>query len=204
MTKIKICGLSRPVDIDYVNQQRPDFMGFVFAPKSRRYVNFERAAALRARLIPEIKAVGVFVNALLDDVVGLVERGTIDWVQLHGSEDEAYIAELRKRVQATIVQAFKVTSADDVARAKASTADYILLDNGAGGTGQTFDWSVVANVGRPFFLAGGLGPENVAEAVTRLRPWSVDLSSGVETDGVKDFVKICDVISRVRSTDEQL
>ena len=198
MTKIKICGITRDEDVDYVNLLRPDYIGFVFASKSRRRVSFERAAALRAKLRSEIPSVGVFVDSPLDDVVQLVEHKTIDVVQLHGAEDEAYIETLKDRVDVPLIQAFRATSTDDLARAKTSLADFVLLDNGAGGTGKTFDWKIARSFTRPFFLAGGLNPSNIIQAIELLNPYAVDVSSGVEVDGRKSFEKIRDVVFQVR------
>ncbi len=199
MTKIKICGITREEDVDYVNALRPDFIGFVFASKSRRFVSSERAATLRAKLRPEIFSVGVFVDSPLNSVVQLVELKIIDAVQLHGDEDEAYIETLRDRVDVPLIQAFRVTSPNDLVKAKASLADFVLLDNGAGGTGKTFDWRIVQDFTRPFFLAGGLNRNNIVQAVELLNPFAVDVSSGVEVDGRKDFEKIREVVFQVRN-----
>ena len=199
MTKIKICGITREEDVDYVNTLRPDFIGFVFASKSRRFVSSERAATLRAKLRPEIFSVGVFVDSPLNSVVQLVELKIIDAVQLHGDEDEAYIETLRDRVDVPLIQAFRVTSPNDLVKAKASLADFVLLDNGAGGTGKTFDWRIVQDFTRPFFLAGGLNRNNIVQAVELLNPFAVDVSSGVEVDGRKDFEKIREVVFQVRN-----
>ena len=199
MSKIKICGLSRPCDIDYVNEAKPDFCGFIIGvPKSRRNVTPETVRKLVKGLCPEVQPVGVFVNAPISEIVALVSDGTLQYVQLHGQEDEAYLAELRREVNVPVIQAFKVTGPEDVRRAERSTADYILLDNGAGGTGKTFDWSNLRGITRPYILAGGLGPENLAQAVKELMPWGTDLSSGVETDGVKDREKILAAVRAVR------
>lgn len=197
MIKIKLCGLSRPCDIEAANRLKPEYIGFVFAPNSRRYITPERAAELRALLAPGIQAVGVFVNAPPETVAGLLERGIIDLAQLHGTEDEAYLSRLRERTDKPVIQAFRVRSEEDCLAARKSSADYILLDSGAG-TGKAFDWSLIRELGRPYFLAGGLGPENVAASVRRLRPYAVDVSSGIETDGKKDQQKMADFVSAVR------
>ncbi|MDO5308064.1 MAG: phosphoribosylanthranilate isomerase [Planctomycetia bacterium] len=201
MAKVKICGLSRSEDIEFVNQTKPDYIGFVFAPKSRRYVTPEKALRLRHSLSDGIAPVGVFVNAEIDLIVELVERNVISYVQLHGVEDQCYVDALRSRATAPVIQAFRVDSAEDVQRAMQSYADYILFDNGSGGTGQTFDWSVTIDSKRPFFLAGGLDTSNLEEALKRFCPFAVDLSSGVETNGVKDFQKIQKVVDIVRRFD---
>lgn len=201
-SRIKICGLSRPCDIDYVNASKPDYIGFVFA-KSKRQVSPWQAAELKRRLNPDIRAVGVFVNEEPERIAGLVRDGIIDWVQLHGQEDEAYIDSLRKLLARTgnacpIIKAFSIKTPEDVKNACKSSADYILLDQGAGGTGKTFDWHVIGEIGRPFFLAGGLGPDNV-EAAIQTGAFALDLSSGVETDGFKNAEKIELCVRKVRN-----
>ena len=188
MTKVKLCGLSRESDIAAVNKLKPDLVGFVFAKKSKRYVSPEQAAALKSLLAPGILAAGVFVNEPVEAVAELLDHGVIDVAQLHGSEDDAYIARLRALTGKPIFRAFKVKSA---------TADLVLLDSGAG-TGKTFDWSLVQSVQRPYFLAGGLDPDNVADAISALHPYGVDVSSGIETDGVKDESKMAAFVAAAR------
>ena len=198
MTKIKLCGLSRMADIEAVNALRPDYIGFVFAKKSRRYVSPEQAAELKAALLPDILAIGVFVNEPTENILHLLESDAIDCAQLHGSESFDDVLALKQRTEKTVVQAFRVVTGEDVLRAIQSPADYILLDNGAGGTGEAFDWSLVTNVRRAFFLAGGLSADNVKDALTRCQPFAVDASSGLETDGVKDRAKMAAFVSAVR------
>ena len=205
MTKIKICGLSRPQDIDYVNEAVPDFCGFIIGvPGSRRNVSPETVRALRKELNPKICPVGVFVNADPKDIVSLVRDGTISMVQLHGQEDESYIAALRREITAPIAKAFSVRSRTDLALAETSSADHILLDHGSGGTGETFDWSLLTALSRSYILAGGLMPENLGAAIRTLHPWAVDLSSGVETDGKKDRDKILAAVKAARTTDMEV
>lgn len=191
MTRIKICGLSRPEDVEAVNEARPDYCGFVVNfPKSRRNVSPERLRALRAMLDGGIVPVGVFVDQPPELVADLQNAGTIAVAQLHGREDEAYVARLRELTGGKPVwKAFRVRTAADVDAARRSTADRVLLDNGTG-TGAAFDWTLVRDAGRPWILAGGLTPETIPGAVRALRPWCVDVSSGAETDGRKDRVKI--------------
>lgn len=197
MTKIKLCGLSRPCDIQAANRLRPEYIGFVFAPNSRRYVTTEQAAELSAQLAPGIQAVGVFVDAPPETVAALLNRGVIDLAQLHGTEDEAYLGRLRALTDKPVIQAFRIRSEADCLAARKSSADYVLLDSGAG-TGKAFDWSLIRELGRPYFLAGGLGPENAAASVRLLRPYAVDVSSGIETEGKKDPQKMADFVSAVR------
>ena len=197
MIKIKICGLRREQDIRYANELMPDYIGFVFLKGKMRYVTFEEAAHLRSLLDPAIPAVGVFVNEPAENVIRLLQAGTIQIAQLHGQEDEAYAEELRRAGDHCIIRAFAVRSSEDIHRAFAFPADYPLLDNGKG-TGETFDWSLFQEQEKPFFLAGGLSPENVKEAIECFHPYAVDVSSGVETDGYKDYEKMKAFMDAVR------
>ncbi len=201
MTKIKLCGLTRPEDITAANALEPDFVGFVFSPKSRRCVTAEQARALRSQLSPAIQAVGVFVDEEPERVAALLEAGIIDLAQLHGREDEGYLERLRALTEKPILQAFQIKTAKDLMRTQSSSADYILLDSGAG-TGTTFDWGLLTSVRRPYFLAGGLGPDNVAQAIRTLHPRGVDVSSGIETGGVKDFHKMAAFLAAVRKEEK--
>ena len=199
MTKIKICGLRRPEDIAYVNEAKPDFAGFIIdVPKSRRNVPREKVRELTALLSPEILPVGVFVNAPMETILSLVTDGTLKAVQLHGQESQSYLEELKKQVAVPLIRAFSIRSPEDLTEAEKSPADFVLLDNGAGGTGETFDWSLLSSFDRPFFLAGGLRLENITEAVSRFHPYALDLSSGVETDGYKDKEKIIAAVAAGR------
>lgn len=199
MTKIKLCGLSRPCDIEAANQLKPDYIGFVFAPKSKRYVSAEKAAELKALLSPEIKAVGVFVREDPETVARLLNTGIIDIAQLHGGENEEYIRRLRELTDKPVIQAFRIDGKEDIAAAQASSADLVLLDSGSGGTGTVFNWELIKHLQRPYFLAGGLGPGNVKDAVQALKPYAVDVSSGIETDGVKDRAKIEQFVAAVKA-----
>ena len=197
MTRIKMCGLRRPEDIEAAGELLPEYIGFVFFPGRKRYVAPETARALKSGLNPGIRAVGVFVDEKPETVAKLLSDGTIDMAQLHGSEDEAYLADLRKRTDKPLIRAFRVRGAEDALRAQASSADEILLDAGAG-DGKTFDWSCLRQVKRPYFLAGGLTPENAGRAVRELKPYAVDVSSGIETGGYKDINKMRAFVRAVR------
>lgn len=199
MTKIKLCGLSRPCDIEAANALMPDYIGFVFAKRSRRYVTPGQAAALKKMLRPGIAAVGVFVDEDKATVVSLLKVGVIDMAQLHGKEDDIYVREIQKICDNTVIKAFCVEGQEDIRRAQACPADYVLLDSGKGGTGTAFDWELLAGVSRPYFLAGGLDIETVGRAVERWKPYGVDVSSGIETDGRKDPVKMRAFVEAVRS-----
>ncbi len=202
MTKIKLCGLSRPCDILTANELRPDYIGFVFAPKSHRYVTPGQAAELKKRLSPGIQAVGVFVREDPRAVAALLRDGIIDIAQLHGGEDDDYIRSLRALTDKPVIQAFRIDTADDIRRAGDSSADFVLLDSGDGGTGTSFDWTLARPLERPCFLAGGLGPDTVGEAIRALHPYAVDVSSGIETDGWKDSAKMKAFVTAVRAADE--
>ncbi len=202
MTKIKLCGLSRPCDVEAANELKPEYIGFVFAPGSRRAVSLARAAELKRLLDPEIQAVGVFVNEAPEQVAALLNAGVIDLAQLHGSEREDDIGRLRRLTDRPVIKAFRVATAEDIQKAEECTADYVLLDSGSG-SGAVFDWSLVKDMKRPYFLAGGLTPENVAAAVGALDPYAVDVSSGIETDGVKDQAKMAAFIAAARTEDRQ-
>ncbi|MCM1007270.1 MAG: phosphoribosylanthranilate isomerase [Ruminococcus flavefaciens] len=199
MTKIKLCGLRRECDIEYANKLLPEYIGFIFALKSKRYVEPELALELRKKLNREILPIGVFVNEKPEVIADVVKRGIIVAVQLHGSEDNAYIARLRRLVGSSveIIKAFVVKSENDVEAANNSDADYVLLDSG-GGSGEVFDHSLIKNIDRPYFLAGGLTPENVGGVVSKLQPYAVDASSCLETDGFKDFTKMSAFVKAVR------
>lgn len=199
-TKIKICGLFRDCDIDYVNETRPDYAGFVFYPPSHRYVTEEQMERFREMLSPQIPAVGVFVNEPAEQAAKYLKEGLIRIAQLHGNEDENYIEKLRELVPGCeIWKAFRITGSKNLQEAVKSSADRILLDNGYG-TGKCFEWQLMEgqDIPRPFLLAGGLRLENIEEAVEKFHPWGVDISSGAETDKQKDLQKIKALIETVR------
>ena len=200
MTKIKLCGLSRPCDVEAANALKPDYIGFVFAPESKRYVTPRQAAELKRLLSPEIAAAGVFVGEAPETVAELLNSGVIDAAQLHGDENGDYIRHLRQLTDRPVIRAFRIRTARDADMAESSPADYVLLDSGAG-TGNVFDWQWADRIRRPFFLAGGLNAENVESAVKLLRPFAVDVSSGIETDGRKDRGKMAAFVAAVRRAD---
>ena len=199
MTKIKFCGLKRKADIEAANALKPDYIGFVFAKDSRRYISPENAAVLKSQLSSEISAVGVFVNERPEYIASLLDDGLIDLAQLHGDEDEAYIDRLKGLTGKPLIKAFRISSASEAVKASASSADMILLDSGTG-SGRTFNWQLIKEIRRPYFLAGGLDPVNAGDAVRLLDPWAVDVSSGIETDGLKDIKKMAAFAAAVRKT----
>lgn len=201
MAKIKMCGLCRPCDIRAANEIKPEYIGFVFSPGSRRYVTYGQALELKALLEPDIQAVGVFVNENPETVADLLAQGVIDIAQLHGREGESYIRKLRTLTDRPVIKAFCIKNKYDAAQAQRSTADYILLDSGAG-TGTVFDWKLIQDIQRPYFLAGGLSPDNVGEAVRYLQPYALDVSSGIETGGRKDKIKMAAFAAAVRKEEK--
>lgn len=202
MTQIKLCGLSRPCDIEDANELKPEYIGFVFDPKSRRYVTPQTAAELKQLLSPEIQAVGVFVNEDAEKIADLLHRGIIGVAQLHGDEDEDYISHLKQLTDKPIIKAFRIETAGDIADIEQCSADHILLDSGAG-TGAVFDWMLIQGIRRPYFLAGGLGIDNAENAVEQLKPYAVDVSSGIETDGLKDKTKMAQFVAAIRKEEKR-
>lgn len=196
-TKIKICGLRRPSDIDYANALMPEYIGFVFTPKSKRCMDMETAKILRKRMQKEIIPVGVFVDEKIEVIVNLLEHHIIDAVQLHGNEDEEYINMLKQYTDCTIIKAFLVRSQEEIAFANGSSADFVLLDSGSG-SGEQFDWKILQGMTRPYFLAGGLTPENVKTAIENYQPFAVDASSSLETEEYKDKEKMTAFVNAVR------
>lgn len=198
MAKIKICGLFRECDIDFVNEAMPDYIGFVFT-KSRRQVEEKQAYAFRKKLNPKITSVGVFVNGKEEEILNLYNNGTISIAQLHGDENDEYIKHLKNKSGIRIIKSFNLNKNISIKILEKSNADFLLFDNGTGGTGKTFDWDFVPKIKKPFFLAGGLNENNVENAIKLTNPYAVDLSTGVETNGVKDREKILNIMRRVKN-----
>lgn len=195
MSKIKICGIKRECDIDYINEAMPDYIGFVFA-KSKRQVSHEVAAKLRAKLNTAIIPIGVFVNAPMEEIVSLYNEGIIHMAQLHGQENSTYIEKLRSQTDCPLIKALKIDKDFDSSILSTLNVDYFLFDNGTGGTGKTFDWSLMPKTEKPFFLAGGLNAQNIDAAIA-YNPFALDLSSGVEINGFKDREKILEITSKI-------
>lgn len=203
MTKVKICGLSRIEDIQYCNELTPNFIGFILDfPKSKRNITFDKAKELKSLLNKDIKSVGVFVNANIDTITKYCTENIIDIIQLHGNEDVEYINELKSRVNKPITKAIRVKSAEEIIQADKLPCDYLLLDtyvsNIVGGSGLTFDWSIIPQISKPFFLAGGLNVDNVSKAIEMCNPFAVDVSSSVEDGDFKSYNKIKEFIHKVR------
>ena len=201
--KIKICGLRRKEDILYANECLPDYVGFVFA-ESRRRVTREQARDLRRALADGISAVGVFVNEPEENIAELVREGIIDTVQLHGEETERGIGRLRALVpEAKIIKAVRVAAAEDICRGAQTEADFLLLDafseKGRGGMGKKFDWELIRNIEKPYFLAGGVSVREISRAAELPGIYAVDVSSAAETDGYKDRDKMREIVQAVRT-----
>ncbi len=205
---VKICGLQREEDAEAVNAAKPEYAGFVFAEGRRRTITPAEAAAIRKKLDPGIRTVGVFVDQPAGEIVSLVDSGILDAVQLHGCETDEDIRAIReqahfRRGPGRIIKAFRVENREDVDRANRSAADLVLLDNGSGGTGEAFDHTLLEGIRRPFILAGGLSPDNVKEilessgTLVQRYLYGVDVSSGVETEGRKDPEKIRNFVQTV-------
>lgn len=198
MAKIKICGLKRLDDIEIVNKYKPDYIGFVFAD-SKRKVTSDSACKMKKNLDSSIKSVGVFVDEDIDVIIKLYDEGIIDIAQLHGLENEEYIKKLKQKsnYQLEIINAIEMSDEKDLKEYDNSLADYLLLDSGKG-SGKTFDWRLIRkDLKKEFFLAGGLNSKNISKAIEEFNPYAVDLSSGVETDGYKDELKIKEVMEEV-------
>ena len=197
MTKVKLCGLMRPADVVAARDLGADYAGFVLTEGFRHSIGIGTFGEIQAYLTgSEVKKVGVFVDEPLDWIVKYY-ADKLDLIQLHGSEDDAYISSLKALTGKPVIKAFTIRSEEDAAAAENSCADLVLLDSGTG-TGQTFDHSLISGVTRPFFLAGGIGIKNVAEAIDQLHPFAVDASSSLETKGKKDRTKMAAFIKAVR------
>ena len=209
---IKTCGLFREEDIDYANELKPDYIGFVFA-ESKRKVKFEEACNLKNKLDKEIKAVGVFVNDNFDFILNLIKDKIIDIIQLHGSEDNDFIDNLKIKTNSKIIKSVTVENENSILESVNIFSDFILLDNLKCEFGKTFNWNYLKEAfklnknfknifNKKYFLAGGLNKENINEAL-KFNPYCVDLSGGLETDGIKDFDKMKYIINITKNYKEE-
>ncbi|WP_394990791.1 phosphoribosylanthranilate isomerase [uncultured Helicobacter sp.] len=204
--RIKTCGLFRQEDIAFANTLKPDFVGFVFAP-SRRQISFAKARELKKHLIDSIQVVGVFVDSPKERIYEIAKEGVIEMIQLHGEESEEYISELKVLCGLPIIKAVRVRNVQDLG-VVSSGADYMLYDAPNAGSGVCFDWGFLEGfcAKKPYFLAGGIATDNLTQAM-RLKPYAIDVSSGIESHGLKDFEKMAHIIRVVRefpSTNENL
>ncbi len=229
MTRIKLCGLTRIQDIEIANKLKPEYIGFIFWDRSSRNVSAIQAARLKGKLDPEIKAVGVFVNAPAEQVISYYNVGIIDIAQLHGNENEEYIKKLHD-AGLTVIKAFKMKktgeninlagnanietpekptgnaitetygkSTDDVITEAVKSSADYIMFDPGKGEGVTFNWQLIKGIKREFFLAGGLIPENIEKAVETVQPFAVDVSSGIETNGHKDPDKMAAFVKHTRA-----
>jgi len=229
MTRIKLCGLTRIQDIEIANKLKPEYIGFIFWDRSSRNVSAIQAARLKGKLDPEIKAVGVFVNAPAEQVISYYNVGIIDIAQLHGNENEEYIKKLHD-AGLTVIKAFKMKktgeninlagnanietpekptgnaitetygkSTDDVITEAVKSSADFIMFDPGKGEGATFNWQLIKGIKREFFLAGGLIPENIEKAVETVQPFAVDVSSGIETNGHKDPDKMTAFVKNTRA-----
>ena len=196
-TKIKFCGLRREEDVKFAASLDAGFMGFILSERFKRFVKPEDVASFRKFVPASTKTVGVFVDEPEDYVIGCAKTAKLDMIQLHGNEDDGYINDIKEKTGLPVIKMVRPVSESDIIAARHCVADLILLDSGTG-TGKVFDWSLIRNLDRDYILAGGLTPENVGEAVERLKPFAVDVSSGVETEGIKDFSKMKAFAAEVR------
>lgn len=198
--QIKICGLKRSADIAMVNCYQPDLAGFIVDfPRSHRSITEDQLRLLTSQLNPSIRSVGVFVDALAEKIIRLLNDSVIDMAQLHGHETDADVRRIQQATHRPVIRAYLIHERQDLIAALNSPADLILLDQGLG-SGRPFDWQLVSDVAikRPFILAGGLNADNLDQAIEALHPNAVDLSSSVETQGIKDPVKVKKAIAIVR------
>lgn len=208
MTKIKICGMRRADDILYVNTYRPDYAGFILSEGFKRTVDMDTFCELESRLDKDIKRVGVFVNEPIENILKNY-ADKLDVIQLHGDENEEYINKLRENCGCEIWKAVRVKCPEDIEKADALPVHKLLIDSFSadrcGGTGKRVDLDVFSQVkiSKPFFLAGGLNKDNVCEAMERVKPYGVDFSSSVETDGFKDENKIKRIVGTIRNNTER-
>ncbi len=201
MTKIKICGIRRFEDIAYLNELQPDYCGFVFA-KSKRRVDVEQVSHLIKKLSADIKKVGVFVDEKPQKVIGIAEKLKLQVIQLHGSENQGYINKLKGY---EVWKALKISNLESIEEIVNYKCEKLILDNSMAGSGQSFKWEFVQQKveGSLIMLAGGLTSENVQQGIMQLNPYGVDVSSGVETQGFKDYRKIKEFIQKVRELHER-
>lgn len=202
MSKVKICGIMNLADVAIVNDTQPDYVGFVFA-SGRHYITLDQAATLKAKLSPRIQSVGVFVNADMESIQEASDRNIIDIVQLHGDEDESYLVKLKQRIQQPIIKAVRVQNQEQIIAAEQMPCDMLLLDSyqldAYGGSGSSFDHTLIPTITKPYFLAGGLSIDTIEQVIRCYQPDVVDISSSVEIDAHKDATLVKAIIERVRT-----
>ena len=200
--KVKMCGMKRVEDIAYANEVRPDAIGYIFFPKSKRYVTSKQAKSLDQNLNQTILSVGVFVNETIKNVVEIAKEVPLDVIQLHGDEDLDYIKDLKTKIEIPIWKAVRVKETKDIKEAEQLPVDRLLLDTFTeekdmyGGTGKVMNYDLIPKEGisKPFFIAGGLHNKNIKEITEKVHPYGIDISSGIETDGYKDLIKMKEIM----------
>lgn len=198
--KIKFCGIRRLEDVAFCNELQPEYLGMILSSGFRRTVSPETAEQLVKAKSRSIAAVGVFVNETPEHIAQVLKQVPLDVIQLHGSETAEIVSGVRWRTGLPVWKAVQVQTAADIQAARQLGADQLILEGKAGGMGITADWELIAGAkpAQPFLLAGGLTPENVAEATDRVQPDGVDFSSGIETGGVKDYAKMKRIVTIIR------
>lgn len=201
MAKIKICGLTSLNDISYINETGVDFAGFIFFHKSKRYITLNQAIEMKNLLNSSIKSVGVFVNENIKEIINIANYGVIDIIQLHGNETNENIKEIKEKIGLPIIKALKADENLEF-NIQNTIADYVLIDsfstNKFGGTGITFDYGLIPNTDKKFFLAGGLNIDNIDNAI-KMKPYCLDINSGVEIEGKKDRSKIIEIVKKIKN-----
>lgn len=195
--KLKFCGIRREEDVRYVNEVKPEYAGFVFAP-SKRQVTLEQAKAFRAKIVPEVQVVGVFVNESPEVVIHCLKEKAIDLVQLHGDETNEEILQIKEKTGAKVIKAVRTKDVESIRKADQMDCDYLLLDayqpGVYGGTGNAFDWTMIpVDLKHPFFLAGGLNASNIRQAIEQVPAYALDISGGIETENCKDLEKMKEI-----------
>lgn len=202
--KIKFCGIRRKEDVQYINELEPDYMGMILTSGFRRSVGIEQAKELVDECNPKVKKVGVFVNQSIEEVLNISTKLSLDVIQLHGEENLEYIEKISDKAKCQIWKAVRVKCADEIRVADTFPVDLLVLEGyvtgEVGGTGVEADWELIAKnpPRKPFLLAGGLTPQNVEGVSKIVKPFGVDVSSGIETDGIKDFNKMKEIIIKIR------
>lgn len=202
MSKIKLCGLMNSIDAYYANEAAPDYVGLVF-DKRRHFISDERAFSIRQALDSNIPAIGVFVNEPQKHIINLVQQEVIQFVQLHGCETETYITKLKEHISCPIIKVVSVKTTEDILMMEHTKAEYIMFDHGIGGTGKTFNWKLIPAIIKPWFFAGGINLSNIEKALD-YHPFCIDISSGAETDGVKNREKMIALVNKVRLYNQQM
>lgn len=201
MSLVKFCGLFREEDIKYANILKPDYVGFVFAD-SRRKISVEQGRHFKSMLDKNIKTAGVFLNNSVDEITNICSMNIIDVVQLHGNISEEFICTIKSKTNLEVICAANITKVEDILSLEKSKADYVLLDSEKAGSGRQFDYELLNNAlkngfKREYFMAGGININNIHE-VLKYKPYCIDISSGIEKDGVKNYYLMEEIIKRIK------